>query len=67
MKKSTFFQALTLGLAITGQNAFAAYYDTLPTGVRLFAMRQVQTSNINSSYAKSNNESPYSLEQNIKF
>jgi hypothetical protein len=67
MKKSTFFQAFTLGLALSGQSALAAYYDTLPTGVRLFAMRQVQTSNINSSYAKSNNESPYSLEQNITF
>ncbi len=68
MRKVSFFQLLSLtALLAQPVGAMAAYYDTLPAGVRLFAMRQVQTSNINSSYAKSNNESPYALEQSITF
>ncbi|MFZ4713544.1 MAG: hypothetical protein ACOYL6_07530 [Bacteriovoracaceae bacterium] len=67
MKRLPFFQLLTLSLWGLSLQASAAYYDTLPAGVRLLAMRQVTTSNISSSYAKSNNESPYAIEQNITF
>lgn len=68
MSKLKCFQAFTIALgALAASSSFAAYYDTLPQGVRLFAMRQVNTSNINSSYSKSNNESPYALSQAIGF
>lgn len=52
---------------ITASNSFAAYYDTLPRGVRLLAMKQVKTSNINSSYNRSNTESPYGLNETLTF
>lgn len=57
-----------LGLfSITASNAFAAYYDTLPSGVRLLVIKQVKTSNINSSYNRGNTESPYGLNETLTF
>lgn len=43
----------------------AAYYDTLPQGVRLLVLRQVKTGNINSSYGHNQKDEDYFLHQNI--
>lgn len=69
MEKYTFRQlSAVLGTILTVcQTANAAYYDTLPRGVRLFATKLVKTSNINSSYNRGNAESPYGLNETLTF
>lgn len=62
--RSHLFRPLVV-LFLLCNSAFGAYYDTLPRGVRLLAMKQVKTSNINSSYNKANTESPYGLNETL--
>ncbi|MBI2518929.1 MAG: hypothetical protein HYV97_00865 [Bdellovibrio sp.] len=45
--------------------AFAAYYDTLPKGVRCVVLRQVTTENINSSFTGNKQEKEYFLKLSL--
>ncbi len=42
-------------------NSFAAYYDTLPKGVRTFVYRKVETGNVDSSFNQKEALNPYSF------
>lgn len=46
-------------------NGFAAYYDTLPEGVRNFTYRLVQTGKITGSYGSTGNLKGYNVNANI--
>lgn len=52
---------LVLGL----QNVQAAYYDTLPKGVRLLAFRQVQTSDIKNEFSENGEKESLSFNQSL--
>ncbi len=43
----------------------AAYYDTLPKGVRMVVMRQVKTGQINSAYNRAGKNEPYFFKINL--
>lgn len=50
-------------ISLHASTAYAQYYQTLPEGVRVFSIRNVK-SNVESSYNKSQSESPYKYEVN---
>lgn len=45
--------------------ANAAYYDTLPKGVRMIDYRNITTNNVRSSYSQTQANTPYSYEVNL--
>lgn len=67
MKNYSFRPLAVVFSLLSAAPVLAAYYDTLPRGVRLFATKLVRTSNINSSYNRGNTESPYGLNETLTF
>jgi hypothetical protein len=45
--------------------AYGAYYDTLPKGVRMLALRQIQTSTIKSAFNRQQQEQEYFFKVNL--
>lgn len=65
--KLDFMKALFLFIIFNflSNNLFAAYYDTLPAGVRNFTYRFVQTGSITGSYGSAGNFKGYNINANI--
>ena len=59
------FQTFLLFLLIPLQVRAAAYYDTLPKNVRLFALRQIVSDNISNIYQPDMSKDPMKLSANI--
>lgn len=52
-------------LLLTALQVQAAYYETLPKGVRLFAARQVQTTDIKNNFSQSGQKESLSFNQSL--
>lgn len=57
------FYGLTLAATIQASNG--AYYDTLPKGVRMLALKQVRTGDIQSAFNRQQQEQPYFFRINL--
>ncbi len=65
MQKLRLFSLLFLVLFQIPNGVFAAYYDTLPKGVRAAVVRQITTDNINSSFTGNQQEKEYFLKLSL--
>ena len=52
-------------MSVAFQQAFGGYYDTLPSGVRMMALKQVKTGKINSSFTGNSQEKNYDVKVNM--
>lgn len=66
LSKWTQLAVFTIGIGLsTVVESQAAYYDTLPRGVRMLALRQVQTSTIGSAFDRQQQEQDYFFRLNL--
>lgn len=67
MKKSILYILVISAVVceLLGQSSSAAYYDTLPKGVRLLAFRQVQTTDIKNEFSHQGQRESLSFNQSL--